>query len=132
VLSVSVDGTARAWDWLTGKPITPPLRIQGEPLGVAVTPDGRRAVVSGGLTALAVLSLSDLAPANNNSDADALCLWAELLAGQQLHEGGGTVNLSAGEWLDRWRTFRRKSPAADIAARHVDLDATLPADRFAP
>jgi eukaryotic-like serine/threonine-protein kinase len=132
VLSVSVDGTARVWDWLTGKPITPLLRIQGEPLGVAVTPDGGRAVVSGGLTALAVLSLGDLAPANNNSDADALCLWAELLAGQQLHEGGGTVNLSADEWLERWRTFRRRAPAADIAARHVDLDATLPADRFAP
>jgi eukaryotic-like serine/threonine-protein kinase len=132
VLSVSVDGTARAWDWLTGKPITPPLRIQGEPLGVAVTPDGKHAVVSGGLTSLAVLGLADLAPANNNSDTDALCLWAELLAGQRLHEGGGTVNLSADDWLERWRAFRRKSPAVDITARHVDLDATFSADPFTP
>jgi hypothetical protein len=49
------------------------------------------------------------------------CLEAELVAGQRLHEGGGTVNLSADEWLDRWRAFRRQSPAADIAAPHVDL-----------
>ena len=32
---------------------------------------------------------------------------AELLAGQRLHEGGGTVNLSDAEWLDRWRAYRR-------------------------
>jgi hypothetical protein len=32
---------------------------------------------------------------------------AELLAGQRLHEGGGTVNLSAAQWLDRWREFKR-------------------------
>jgi hypothetical protein len=29
-----------------------------------------------------------------------------LLSGQRLHEGGGTVNLSAAEWLDRWRAYR--------------------------
>jgi hypothetical protein len=33
-------------------------------------------------------------------------LVAELLAGQRLHEGGGTVNLSAEEWLDRWPAYR--------------------------
>jgi hypothetical protein len=70
-----------------------------------VTPDGRHAAVGGLLTALAVLDLGELSgPAVEPS---ALCLWAELLAGQRLHEGGGTVNLSAAEWLDRWRAFRR-------------------------
>ena len=123
VLSASVDGTARAWDWRTGKPVTPPLTIEGEPLSVAVTPDGKHAVVGGGQAALAVLDLGDLAPADNDADPDALCLRAELLAGQRLHEGGGTVNLSADEWLDRWRAFRRQSPAADIAKPHVDLGA---------
>jgi WD40 repeat protein len=106
VLSVSVDGTARAWDWRTGKPVTPPLRIDGEPESVAVTPDGKHAVVGGAQDALAVLDLGELSRAD--ADADALCLRAELLAGQQLHEGGGTVNLSAAEWLDRWRAFRRR------------------------
>ena len=58
-----------------------------------------------------------------DADPDALCLRAELLSGQRLHEGGGTVNLSADEWLDRWRAFRRQSPAADIAEPHVDVGA---------
>src|SRR5208337_2797667 len=58
------------------------------------------------------------------ADLDALRLRAELLAGQQIHEGGGTVNLSASEWLDRWRAFRRRSAATDIAEPHVDLGAT--------
>src|SRR5205814_2162547 len=107
VLSVGVDGTARAWDWRGGKPVTPPLTIDGEPLSVAVTPDGKHAVVGGDQAALAVLDLGELARAD--ADPDALALRAELLAGQRLHEGGGTVNLSAAEWLDRWRAFRRRS-----------------------
>jgi WD40 repeat protein len=106
VLSASEDGTARAWDWRTGKPVTPPLPIGGSPWSLAVTPDGRHAVVGGALNALAVLDLGKLARADG--DIDALCLWAELLSGQRLHEGGGTVNLSAAEWFDRWRTATRR------------------------
>jgi WD40 repeat protein len=107
VLSASVDGTARAWDWRTGKPVTPPLTIEGEPLSIAVTPDGRHAVVGGSQKDLVVLDLSGLAPHEDDADTDGLCRWAELLDGQRLHEGGGTVNLSAAEWLDRWRAYRR-------------------------
>jgi eukaryotic-like serine/threonine-protein kinase len=51
----------------------------------------------------------DLAALDRADDEpDALCRWAELLAGQALHEGGGTVNLSAAEWLERWRTWRER------------------------
>ena len=32
----------------------------------------------------------------------------ELLASQRFHEGGGTVNLSAAEWFDRWRKYREQ------------------------
>jgi hypothetical protein len=104
VLSASNDGTARAWDWRIGNPVTPPLTIRGNPLSLAVTPDGKHAVVGGFGTELTVLDLGELARAE--ADPDALCLWAELLASQRLHERGGTVNLSAVEWLDRWRAYR--------------------------
>jgi WD40 repeat protein len=117
VLSASVDGTVRAWDWRTGKPVTPPLTIEGEPLSVTVTPDGKHAVVGGGQVALAVLDLGELATADSDVDTGELCLWTELLAGQRLHEGGGTVNLSADEWLDRWRSFRlrrEQRPGPDL------------------
>jgi WD40 repeat protein len=139
VLSASVDGTARAWDWRTGKPVTPPLRIEGEPSSVAVTPDGKHAVVGGAQVALAVLDLSELTP--TAVDPDALCRWAELLAGQRLHDGGGTVNLSADEWLERWRAYRRQSPVgagAVFSAGNRPQPATDSApiaadgDRFAP
>jgi WD40 repeat protein len=106
VVSASIDETARVWDWRTGKPLTPPLAIEGEPVSVVVTPDGKHAVLGGDQAALAVLDLGELARADG--DADALCQWAELLAGQRLHEGGGMVNLSAAEWLDRWRAFTRR------------------------
>jgi eukaryotic-like serine/threonine-protein kinase len=112
VLSASVDGTARVWDWRTGKPITPSLKIQGEPLSLAVTPDGKHVVVGGGQPSLAVLDLGELA--QTHSDSAALVLRAELVAGQRLHPGGGTVNLSAEEWIDRWRTFRKQSPDAHL------------------
>ena len=105
VVSVSVDGTARAWDWRSGKPITPPLVLRCNPLSVAIPPDGQHAVVGGFGTELALLDLGELA--RGDDDPDALGRWAELAAGQRIHEGGGTVNLSAAEWLDRWRTLTR-------------------------
>jgi WD40 repeat protein len=98
-------GTARAWDWRTGKAVTPALGLGGNPVSLIVTPDGKHAVVGGFRTELAVLDLGELG--RDDDDLDALCMWAELLAVQRLHEGGGTVNLSAAEWLQRWREFRR-------------------------
>ena len=86
-----------------------------------MTPDGKHAVVGGGLEALVVLDLGELG--RTDADPDALCRRAELLAGQRLHEGGGTVKLSADEWLDLWREFRRQSPAPETAEPHVGLGA---------
>ena len=102
VLSASVDGTARAWDWRTGKPVTPPLTIGGEPESRRRDP-GRQACGRrrGPGRRWPCSTWASWPPAD--ADPDALCLRAELLAGQRLHEGGGTVNLSADEWLDRWR-----------------------------
>jgi WD40 repeat protein len=122
VLSASDDGTARVWDWRTGKPIAPPLPIGGNPMSLAVAPDGKHAVVGGFMGALAVLDLGELA--RGDDDPDALCLWAELLAGQRLHEGGGTVNLSAAEWFDRWRAFRRKGQGGRQGVQSTTMRTT--------
>jgi WD40 repeat protein len=111
VLSASDDGTARAWDWRTGKPLTPPLTIGGNPMSLDLTPDGKHAVVSGFGGALVVLDLGELAQADG--DLDALCQWAELLANGRLHERGGTVNLSAAEWLNRWRSTRSSTSSPE-------------------
>jgi hypothetical protein len=47
------------------------------------------AAFGGIVDALAVLDLGVLAPSDADVDTDALCLRAELLAGQRLHEGAG-------------------------------------------
>jgi hypothetical protein len=75
--------------------------------------------------ALAVLDLGKLAPRDNNADPDALCLRAEVLAGQRLDEGGGTVKLSADEWLDRLRAFLQQSLATDIAESRLEQRARV-------
>jgi WD40 repeat protein len=106
VLSAGDDGTARSWEWRTGKPLTPPLIIWGGFMDLAVSPTGRHAVVAGSHSVMTVLDLGELAPPA--LDPDGLCRWAELLSGQRLHEGGGTVNLSATEWLVRWRASGRR------------------------
>jgi WD40 repeat protein len=122
VLSASTDGTARAWEWRTGKPVTPPLAIGGLPLSLSVTLDGKHAIVGGAHVALAVLDLSPLA-ADADTDLDPLYLTAELLSVQRLHEGGGTVNLSADEWLERWRAYREHSM---VPARNEDRTPEIP------
>jgi hypothetical protein len=94
VAVASYDGSVRVRDLATG----------GDSLGVVVTPDGKHAVVRGFQHALAVLDLKDLATVD--VAADLPCPWSEQLSSQRLHEGGGTVNLSAAEWLDRWRAYR--------------------------
>jgi hypothetical protein len=39
------------------------------------------------------------------------------------HEEPISLLLSVDEWLDRWRAFRRQSPAAAVADPHLDLGA---------
>jgi eukaryotic-like serine/threonine-protein kinase len=85
----SYDGSVRVRVLATG----------GDSLGAAVTRDGKHAVVGGFQDVLAVLDLNGLATAD--VAADVLSRWSERLSSQRLHEGGGTVNLSAAEWLDR-------------------------------
>jgi WD40 repeat protein len=110
VLTGSDDRIVRIWEVRTGKPVSPPLATGVEVGSLAITPDGSYAVVGGGRTnALQVIHLGDLSRGNELGPDD-LCTWAELVSGQQVHEGGGVINLTAEEWLERWRAFRRRHP----------------------
>ena len=108
VVTGSVDQTARIWDWRSGIPLTPPLPVAGKALSVAITPDGKRAVIGGFVNALEVINLENLFT-EERLTTDDLVIWAELISGQRLHEGGGLTNLTAAEWLERWRTFRQRN-----------------------
>jgi WD40 repeat protein len=112
VLTASDDKTLRVWESVTGKPVSPPLALGDFGLTLDVTPDGKHAVVGGFWKELHVFDLGDLA-GDTTLDADDLVVWGELLAGQRVHEKAGVTNLTAQEWIERWRGFRRRH--ADFA-----------------
>jgi eukaryotic-like serine/threonine-protein kinase len=122
VLSIAYDATARGWDWRTGKPVTPPLPIKGFPFSLAVTRDGKHAVVGGFRGELVILDLGELS--TDDVEPESLCRRAELVAGQQFHAGGGMVNLASNEWIDRWRALGPEPSTTDDRPALVDLEGT--------
>jgi WD40 repeat protein len=118
ILTACFDKTLRVWDWRTGKPVTPPLATGGAGLSLGITPNGQYAVVGGLMDALKVVHLGDLSERVELAPDD-LYTWAELVSGQHVQEGGGVASLTAEEWLERWRAFRRRHP--DYSK--IDLDS---------
>jgi hypothetical protein len=85
VPSASYCHTARAWDWRTSKPLTPPVPVGSYGASLAMTPDGKHAGVGGFAGALVMLDRGDLASDKNSALLDAQCLGTELLVGKSLH-----------------------------------------------
>jgi WD40 repeat protein len=109
LLSGSADGVLKIWQRRTGKPVCPPFSLGGAGLSLAVTPDGKRVAVGGFLKDLPVFQLDDWFTPSPLGPDD-LCLWGEIVSGQRIEAGGGVTNLTAEEWLERWRDFRRRHP----------------------
>src|SRR5438128_2403477 len=110
-VSTGWDRMLRAWEWRTGKPLAPPVPFSGPGYQVQVTPDDRFAIVAGQsrwLHAVDLGDLNDLPP--RLIGRDDLRTLAELFAGQVVHPGGGLVNLTTTEWVERWSAFRSSSP----------------------
>jgi WD40 repeat protein len=110
VLSASRDGELRIWEWRTGKLVCSPFVLEGPGQSLAVTPDGRWVACGGQMKhALSVFYLDGwLAP--SALAADDLCLWAEIVSGRRIENGGGVSNLTAEEWLQGWLQFRVRHP----------------------
>jgi len=112
LFSAGRDSTVRIWEQSTGKPMGPALRLPGWCYDVAVSPDGQRIIAPGVMPWLALLRLDDLVQAKGQPiSLDALQLLGEILSGQSFHEGGGVVNLSTEEWLQRWQRFHAEHSA---------------------
>jgi eukaryotic-like serine/threonine-protein kinase len=104
----SATGALHCWEFTTGKPAAPAVRIDGSVRSIALSPDGTRAVASVEGLGVHALSLTDLsAPAELGPDD--LCTLAELAAGYRLYEGD-LAGVAADEWLSLWRAFRPHHP----------------------
>ena len=93
---------------------------------IAFSPDSQRVVIGGFTGALDIMDLDDLY-APDEQDVDDLCLRAELLSVQRVHEGGGVTNLTVEEWLGRGRNSGaagRGPDASPHGAHRVGPDST--------
>ena len=128
IVTASHDKTARVWDPRSGNPLTPPLALGGMGFLVEVTRDQRHAVFGGGTRGVAILDLQALLEPLEMPAAD-LRTYAEIVSGKRVHEGRGIANLTADEWLSRWRDFGSRhagafeidSSAEELLAAHKRL-----------
>jgi WD40 repeat protein/tetratricopeptide (TPR) repeat protein len=106
VASISFDGTLRVWDVDTARPLAPPVGLGGGGWQLDADPAGRFLAVSGESLSIDLIDLDEVCK-SDELPIDELCRWGELVSGQRVHEGGNVENLSADDWLGRWRSFRK-------------------------
>jgi serine/threonine protein kinase/WD40 repeat protein/tetratricopeptide (TPR) repeat protein len=109
IVTTGDDKTARIWD-LTGREVAPPFRTGGMAFSPLITPDGKRAIISGYLDALPVLDLTTLDEKTPLNDEE-LCAWAEVISGFEFYEGGGTSRMPVNDWLEQWQKLRHQRPS---------------------
>ena len=112
-LTACRDGYVRIWDLHLAKQVGPPIAAVTQPevrfaFNIAITPDGRRAVVGTNDPSLLSLDLSDL-DADDGLSVDDLAYPAEVASGLHV-DAGNLSNLTTEEWVERWRDLRRRPP----------------------
>jgi WD40 repeat protein len=108
LLTAARDGGVLSWDARTGRVLGPPLSLPAQVNQVEIAPDGREAVAVGTFGGVLRIRLDEYLGAREPArGVSAQRTWAELLAGQAVHAGGGVVNLTSREWLERWDEQRR-------------------------
>jgi serine/threonine protein kinase/WD40 repeat protein len=114
------------WELTTGRRVAPAVRFAsldgGSSLRLAITPDGRRALVSFWASRtsidnfrLAVVDLEALLSPANTPTAD-LALLAELATAERIALGD-LSSLTTDQWLDRWNRLRERNP--DLARSFI-------------
>ncbi len=108
VLSIGEDKRARIRDWRTGTQVAPDLFTGGSPCEIRISRHGRIAAI-GASSGIVLWRLNALGSSEDINSSD-LCSLAEIIAGKRIHEGGGVLNLTADQWLERWKGFRQSHP----------------------
>jgi hypothetical protein len=101
ILTDSRSNYFRAWDAFTGKPVTPPISIERSQGIIEMSADGKRVILAG--AKIHIFELDRLLSSNpENQTLDEIGLLGEILSGRKIVPGGGVVNLSTAEWMERW------------------------------
>jgi serine/threonine protein kinase/WD40 repeat protein len=135
MISVDREHAAQVWDPRTGRPASPSLFL-GQGIAadrifpgallnaypsLQLTPDRRRVVIG----SVGMLDLADYLDADRlGGSGERLQAWAELVAGQAIHPGGGLVTLTSAEWMERWR--QRSEELAPLPAPQPPRKALPP------
>jgi len=100
------------WELTTGRRVAPAVRVgfrEGtSSLSLAITPDGRRALVQFGFLELAVVDLDATLSPSTTPTAD-LPLVAELATAQRI-DVGDLSGLTPDQWLEGWNRLRERNP----------------------
>src|SRR5262249_46477284 len=93
-LTGSFDNTARRWHAPTGIPIGPPFQHRGKIRAVTLSPDGRTAATASWDGTAALWE----APPALAGTPEQLSLWARVMTGIDLDDGGAVRTLDGAAW----------------------------------
>ncbi|MCB1097886.1 MAG: protein kinase [Verrucomicrobiae bacterium] len=112
-------GRLRIWEVASGRLLAPAVPLTGfSPRCIELTPSGRTAVIGGILILSHLFPLDDLHRENSadaGREAKRQMAAAEVRTGLRMTEdGAGLANLSAEEWLVRWRQRGDQHPSRPV------------------
>ena len=110
VLTGGMEGKARFWDAVTGRPLGPPLEHGQWVTAVACSPSGRTAMT------WRHLSRPGSGTPRLPDDLPRFATWVEVLTGLALDEHGDVQVLDRSGWLQR-RDARNSAAAPDVRRR---------------
>jgi WD40 repeat protein len=126
ILTACADSRVYVRERATGQIVAPPMPHSERVWSLAIAPDGGTVLFAGMSQRLDVWSLNRVTT-QASLPPEVLCEWFELVAGKALYEDSGVAPLTPGEWLTRWKTFRRRysgTPAWSVIRRPANAKAS--------
>ena len=97
VLTGSFDKTARVWDTVTGKPLGPALRHDGQIYAVAFSPDGQTVLTGSDDRTARLWEI----PLPMVGEVERMVLWIQVMTGLELDSDGVVQVLDQQAWDQR-------------------------------
>ena len=110
-LASTRDGQIAAYDSSLGKLIAPARRMPGKVFQLSRHVGSSRVIASGDVQPIRRFDADQwILQPDMRLSRDDVRLLGEILASQRIHTGGAATSLTSAEWIDRWKTLRKKHP----------------------